>query len=130
MSRSERESQNVELPSFIKEGPVRKAGFLVLHLTDHSTSNKQSTQKYYFVLKTNLYYYENQHAYESGGSEIGIIYLNSYFCEKSSSAQDFLFTIYAYPKTVTLQAGSDGELKDWMKILLNVPDYTLNTKYS
>lgn len=126
MSRSSSKSLNNNLPSLIKEGPIRKSGPLVIHLNDRN-STKTTTQKYYFVLKTNLYYYENQHSYENNEDPLGIIYLNEYYCERSSSVQDFVFTIYAYPKSVTLQVGSDGELKEWMYALLEIPDLTLTS---
>lgn len=104
---------------YIKPYPVIKQG--MLGKLGGGAGGHRNWKDRYFVFSDHLYYYASQQAYsKEPKNPIGRVVLNSYFCSKSEeAATTFEFTINAYPKSLTLKAGSVAEVDSWIAAIMS-----------
>ncbi len=69
---------------------VKKSG--ILKKLGGGDGGRKNWKERYFVLEENLYYYDNEDVYKSGGKPLGKVNLNAYFASKSDNEADFEFT--------------------------------------
>ena len=96
---------------------VRKTGY-VTKLGGAHDGKTGNWKKRFMVLKDDLYYYEDEDAYDKGKDAKGVIQLDSYFVvKKDGENENCEFTIFAVPKPLVCHALCREDMDSWYELL-------------
>ena len=70
----------------------------------------------FFVLQRDLRYYATEEDFLRGAKPKGTIYLDAFYVH-SVPGDEYEFTVYAYPKSLTCRASSAAEREAWMNFI-------------